>query len=126
MPMRVVSGRFKPMRVELHTGILRLRVSMDDILFQGEEDVLNMRETAFANSVLFFEASFELQPFVNLKRKPRLQYPILKLQCMMVLYLHLLIVFLLHRELLKLILVDEPLPEVVLSQSLPFFIDFES
>jgi hypothetical protein len=32
-----------------------------------------MRESASANSVLFFEASFELQPFVNLKRKPRLQ-----------------------------------------------------
>jgi hypothetical protein len=44
----------------------------------------------------------------------------------MVLYLRLLIVFWLHRELLKLILVDEPLPEVVLSQSLHFFIDFES
>jgi hypothetical protein len=33
----------------------------------------------------------------------------------MVLYLCVLIVFSLHRELLKLILVDEPLPEVVLS-----------
>jgi hypothetical protein len=35
----------------------------------------------------------------------------------MVLYLCVLIVFLLHRESLKLILVDEPLPEVVLSNS---------
>jgi hypothetical protein len=34
----------------------------------------------------------------------------------MVLYLCVLIVFSLHQELLKLILVDEPLPEVVLSQ----------
>jgi hypothetical protein len=34
----------------------------------------------------------------------------------MILYLCVLIVFSLHRELLKLILVDEPLPEVVLSQ----------
>jgi hypothetical protein len=34
----------------------------------------------------------------------------------MVLYLCVLIVFSLHRESLKLILVDEPLPEVVLSQ----------
>jgi hypothetical protein len=33
MPMRVVSGKFKPMRVGLHTGILRLRVLMDAILF---------------------------------------------------------------------------------------------
>jgi hypothetical protein len=33
MPMRVVSGRSKPMRVELRTGILRLRALMDDILF---------------------------------------------------------------------------------------------
>jgi hypothetical protein len=33
MPTRVVSEKFKPMRVELHIGILRLRVSMDDILF---------------------------------------------------------------------------------------------
>jgi hypothetical protein len=35
---------------------------------------------------------------------------------MLVLYLCVLIVFLLRRESLKLILVDEPLPEVVLSQ----------
>jgi hypothetical protein len=34
----------------------------------------------------------------------------------MVVYLCVLIVFLLYRESLKLILVDEPLPEVVLSQ----------
>jgi hypothetical protein len=33
MPMRVVSGKSKPMRVELRTGILRLRAPMDDILF---------------------------------------------------------------------------------------------
>jgi hypothetical protein len=33
MPMRVVSGKTKPMRVELCTGILRLRMPMDDILF---------------------------------------------------------------------------------------------
>jgi hypothetical protein len=32
-PMRVVSGRSKPMRVGLRTGILRLRALMDDILF---------------------------------------------------------------------------------------------
>jgi hypothetical protein len=35
----------------------------------------------------------------------------------MVLYLCVLIVFSLHRESLKLILVDEPLPEVVLSHT---------
>jgi hypothetical protein len=33
MPMRVVSGKSKPMRVGLHTRILRLRALMDDILF---------------------------------------------------------------------------------------------
>jgi hypothetical protein len=33
MPMRVVSGKFKPIRVGLYTGILRLRMPMDDILF---------------------------------------------------------------------------------------------
>jgi hypothetical protein len=72
MPMRVVSGKSKPMRVGLRTGILRLRALMDGILFQVEENVLNVRETASANSVLSFEASFRLQPFVNLKHKPKL------------------------------------------------------
>jgi hypothetical protein len=33
MPMWVVSGKSKPMRVGLHTGILRLRALMDGILF---------------------------------------------------------------------------------------------
>jgi hypothetical protein len=33
MPMRVVSGKSKSMRVGLRTGILRLRVPMDGILF---------------------------------------------------------------------------------------------
>jgi hypothetical protein len=33
MLTRVVSGKPKPMRVELHTGILMLRGSMDGILF---------------------------------------------------------------------------------------------
>jgi hypothetical protein len=33
MPTRVVSGKSKPMRVGLHTGILRLRVPMGSILF---------------------------------------------------------------------------------------------
>jgi hypothetical protein len=33
MPTRVVSGKFKLMRVGLHTGTLRLRAPMDDILF---------------------------------------------------------------------------------------------
>jgi hypothetical protein len=31
--MRVVSGKSKSMRVGLRTGILKLRMSMDDILF---------------------------------------------------------------------------------------------
>jgi hypothetical protein len=33
MPMRVVSEKSKPMRVELRTGIIRLGVPMDGILF---------------------------------------------------------------------------------------------
>jgi hypothetical protein len=33
MSMRVVSGKSKPMRVGLCTGILRLRAPMDGILF---------------------------------------------------------------------------------------------
>jgi hypothetical protein len=33
MPTRVVSGKFKPIWVGLHTGILRLRMLMDDFLF---------------------------------------------------------------------------------------------
>jgi hypothetical protein len=33
MPMKAISGRFKLMRVGLRTGILRLRASMDVILF---------------------------------------------------------------------------------------------
>jgi hypothetical protein len=45
---------------------------MVGIPFWGEENVLNVRETASANSILSFEASFGLQPFVNLKRKPKL------------------------------------------------------
>jgi hypothetical protein len=40
MPARVVSGKSKPVRVGLHTGILRLRAPMDIILFQGKENVL--------------------------------------------------------------------------------------
>jgi hypothetical protein len=33
MLTRVVSGKFKPMKVGLRIGILRLRVPMDGILF---------------------------------------------------------------------------------------------
>jgi hypothetical protein len=33
LPTRVVSGKSKPMRVGLRTGILRLRMPMDGILF---------------------------------------------------------------------------------------------
>jgi hypothetical protein len=33
MPMKIVSGKSKPMRVGLRTGILRLKMLMDDILF---------------------------------------------------------------------------------------------
>jgi hypothetical protein len=67
MPTRVVSGKSKPMRVGLYTGILRLIASMDDILFYSEENVLNVRETASTNSVLSFEASFGPPTFCKLK-----------------------------------------------------------
>jgi hypothetical protein len=33
MSMRIVSGKFKPMRDDLRIGILRLKVPMDTILF---------------------------------------------------------------------------------------------
>jgi hypothetical protein len=45
--MRVVSGKFKPMRVGLRTGILRLRVLMYGILLQGKENVLTVERNRF-------------------------------------------------------------------------------
>jgi hypothetical protein len=47
MPTRVVSGKSKPMRVGLRTGISRLRASMDDILFYGKENVLIVERNRF-------------------------------------------------------------------------------
>jgi hypothetical protein len=38
--------------------IIGLRAPMEDILFYGKENVLNLRETASVNSVISFEASF--------------------------------------------------------------------
>jgi hypothetical protein len=67
IPIRVVSGKSKPMRVGLCTRILKLRASMDGILFEGEENILNVRETSSANSVLSFEASFGASSFCKLK-----------------------------------------------------------
>jgi hypothetical protein len=61
-PMRVVSGRFEPMRVGHHTEILR--ALMDDILFKGEENILNMGEITFVNSKSSFEASFGFSPLL--------------------------------------------------------------
>jgi hypothetical protein len=46
------------MRVEHHTGIRRLRTSMDGILFKREENVLNESVSASADSEISFEASF--------------------------------------------------------------------
>jgi hypothetical protein len=69
--MRVVSGRYRPMRVGLRTEIFRLTVSMDGILFYGEDNVLNVRETTSTSTVLSCEVSFDLHPFVNLKREPK-------------------------------------------------------
>jgi hypothetical protein len=67
MPIRVVSGKSKPIRVRFHIGILRLRALMDDILFLGKGNVLNLREIISANSKISFEAYFGFQPFVKLK-----------------------------------------------------------
>jgi hypothetical protein len=47
MSMRVVSGKFKPMRIGLRTGILRLRMPMDDIFFQGKKNVLTVERNHF-------------------------------------------------------------------------------
>jgi hypothetical protein len=47
MPMRVVSGKYKLMRAGLHTGIFRLRASMDEVLFKGKENVLNVERNHF-------------------------------------------------------------------------------
>jgi hypothetical protein len=47
MPTRDASGRSKPMRVGHRTGILRLRVLMDGILFLGKENVLNESDFYF-------------------------------------------------------------------------------
>jgi hypothetical protein len=47
MPTRVVSGKSKPMRDGLRTGILRLRVPMDGILFYGKEIVLTIERNRF-------------------------------------------------------------------------------
>jgi hypothetical protein len=47
MPMRVVSGKSKSMRDGLRTGILRLRVPMDGILFSGKENVLTVERNHF-------------------------------------------------------------------------------
>jgi hypothetical protein len=55
------------MRVGCHTGTLRFRASKDDILFLGEENVLNVRETTSANSILSLEASFGASTYWKLK-----------------------------------------------------------
>jgi hypothetical protein len=47
MPMKIVSGRSKSMRVGHCTRILRLRAMMDDILFYRKENVLNESDFRF-------------------------------------------------------------------------------
>jgi hypothetical protein len=47
MPTRVASGKSKPTRVGLRTGILRLRTLMDGILFLGKENVLAVERNRF-------------------------------------------------------------------------------
>jgi hypothetical protein len=47
MPMRVVSGKSKPMRDGLCTRILGLGMPMDDIFFQGKKNVLTVERNHF-------------------------------------------------------------------------------
>jgi hypothetical protein len=53
------------MRVKLRTKTRMLRWPMQDILFSGEGNILDMlREIAFVNSESSFEACFSFKPFV--------------------------------------------------------------
>jgi hypothetical protein len=56
MPMMVVSGKSKPMRVGLRTEILRLRMPMDDILFEGKENVRTVERNCFRKLWFILEA----------------------------------------------------------------------
>jgi hypothetical protein len=56
MPTTVVSGNFKPMRVGLHTRILRLRAPMDGILFRARRMFWPLRVITSTNSYLSSEA----------------------------------------------------------------------
>jgi hypothetical protein len=47
MPMRVASGKSKPVRVGLRTGIPRLRMPMDDILFYGKREYPDRERNRF-------------------------------------------------------------------------------
>jgi hypothetical protein len=47
MPTKVVSEKSKPMRDGLRTGILRLRLPRDGILFLGKENVLTIERNHF-------------------------------------------------------------------------------
>jgi hypothetical protein len=47
MPTRVVSGKYKLMKVGFCIGILRIRAPMGDILFQGKENVLTIERNHF-------------------------------------------------------------------------------
>jgi hypothetical protein len=68
MPTKAVSGRYKLIRVERHTATLRLRASIDGILFLDEENILNVREINFINYVLSFKVSSRTLTFYKLKR----------------------------------------------------------
>jgi hypothetical protein len=66
MPTRVVSGKSKPMKYGLHTGILRLRVPMDGILFWGKGNVLTVERNSFRK--LWFNPlkwNFGFKPLCN-------------------------------------------------------------
>jgi hypothetical protein len=68
MPTKTVSGRYKLIRVERRTVTLRLRASIDGILFLDKENILNVREINFINYVLSFKVSSRTSTFYKLKR----------------------------------------------------------
>jgi hypothetical protein len=68
IPTKAVSGRYKLIRVERRTATLRLRASIDGILFLDEENILNVREINFINYVLSFNVSSRTSTFYKLKR----------------------------------------------------------
>jgi hypothetical protein len=64
MLMRVVSGKSRPRRVGLRTGILRLRALMDGILFYGKENVLIVEINRFRKMIYLLKFDFGFKPLL--------------------------------------------------------------